>query len=46
MPRFVSVLCLFVAATVCVAEDNSLLLLQKPAFSRTQIIFVKNQEFR
>src|ERR1700756_1865651 len=39
MPRFVSVLCLFVAATVCAAQDDSLLLLQKPALSRTQIIF-------
>lgn len=41
MPRFVSVLCLFVAATVCAAQENSPLLLQKPALSRTQIIFVR-----
>ncbi len=40
MPRFVWVLCLFMAATICAAQDNSLLLLQKPALSRTQIIFV------
>jgi len=40
MPRFVSVLCLFLAATVCAAQENSPLLLQKPALSRTQIIFV------
>jgi tricorn protease len=40
MPRFVSVLCLLMAATVCAAQDNSLLLLQKPALSRSQIIFV------
>ena len=40
MSRFVWVLCLFIAATVCAAQDNSLLLLQKPALSRTQIIFV------
>jgi len=40
MPRFVSMLCLFLAATVCAAQENSPLLLQKPALSRTQIIFV------
>ena len=40
MPRFASVLCLFLAATVCAAQENSLLLLQKPTLSRTQIIFV------
>lgn len=40
MPRFAWVLCLFMAATVCAAEDNSPLLLQKPALSRTQIVFV------
>ena len=39
MPRFVSVLCLFMAATVCAAQEDSPLLLQKPALSRTQIIF-------
>ncbi len=39
MPRFFFVFCLFVAA-VCAAQDNSPLLLQKPALSRTQIIFV------
>ena len=40
MPRFACVLCLFMAAIVCAAEDNSPLLLQKPALSRTQIVFV------
>src|SRR5580658_9711098 len=40
MPRFVWVLCVFMAASVCAAEDNSFLLLQKPALSHTQIVFV------
>jgi tricorn protease-like protein len=40
MPRFLWVFCLFLAAAVCAAQDNSPLLLQKPALSRTQIIFV------
>src|SRR5262245_25416346 len=40
MPRFAWVLCLFITATVCAAEDDAALLLQKPALSRTQIVFV------
>jgi tricorn protease len=40
MPRFLLVFCLFLAAAVCAAQDNSPLLLQKPALSRTQIIFL------
>ena len=39
MPRFAWVFCLFIAAAVCAAEDNSPLLLQKPALSHTQIVF-------
>jgi tricorn protease len=39
MKHFVWLACLFLA-TVCAAQDNSFLLLQKPTLSRTQIVFM------
>src|ERR1700730_10987330 len=42
MPRLVCVLCLLLllAEALCAAEDDSHLLLKKPALGRTQIVFV------
>ena len=40
MRHCLCLLWLSTAAAVCAAEDNSPLLLQKPALSRTQIVFV------
>ena len=44
MPRFVCVFPLLMAAAVSAAQDNSHLLLQKPALGRTQIVFVYSDD--